>query len=199
MTNEHDETTSGPTGDDLWDGLTAASTTPVWSLDPPVAPPTPPVRPLDPPPPVRRLIPEGRRAAAPAPESPEDDVPRRRADSASAGTGIDERLTAPEREALARADRELVAALHEVVLQRASDLHITVGAPPTVRVDGGLRPAGSVDPWNHDRTREALLSLLSDAQRDKFQREHELDFAFTISVNARFRVNLYQQRGSYGG
>ncbi|MCI0159064.1 type IV pilus twitching motility protein PilT [Leifsonia shinshuensis] len=93
----------------------------------------------------------------------------------------------------------MVAALHEVVFQKASDLHITVGAAPTIRVDGGLRPAASTEPWNHDRTREALMSLLDDRQRQIFEREHELDFAFTISANSRFRVNLYQQRGSYGG
>jgi twitching motility protein PilT len=159
----------------------AAQPAPVWSLDEPATA-------------SPRLIPEGRRAAAPAPASPEDDVPRR-----LAAPEIDERLTAPEREALAKADRDLVASLHEVVYQRASDLHITVGAPPMVRVDGGLRPAATSEPWNHERTREALMSLLTDPLRERFEREHELDFAFTISANARFRVNLYQQRGSYGG
>jgi len=67
-----------------------------------------------------------------------------------------------------------------------------------VRVDGSLRPAGSVTPWNHDRTRAALTSLLTDRQREVFDRELELDFAFTISANSRFRVNVYQQRGSVG-
>ncbi|MGO4592869.1 PilT/PilU family type 4a pilus ATPase [Leifsonia sp. 2TAF2] len=144
--------------------------------------------------PVRRLIPEGRRAAAPMPEAIAAEAVARAAEAA-----IDETLTQPEREALQKADKALVAALHEVVFQKASDLHITVGAAPTIRVDGALRPAGSTEAWNHDRTREALLSLLDERQLRVFEEEHELDFAFTISANSRFRVNLYQQRGSYGG
>ncbi|SDH57989.1 twitching motility protein PilT [Leifsonia sp. 98AMF] len=163
--------------------------TPVWSLDDP-APAPAPVAPATP---VTRLIPAGRRAAAPAPE-----VEREKA-SRPFIPDFDEGLTDPEREALERADKDLVAALHEVVYQRASDLHITVGAPPMVRVDGGLRAAASAEPWNHDRTRTALTSLLTERQLQQFEREHELDFAFTISANSRFRVNLYQQRGSYGG
>ena len=108
-------------------------------------------------------------------------------------------LTPAERAALAVADAELVAALRAVVTLRASDLHITVGAPPMVRIDGALTPAGSAQPWGHERSREALFSLLDDRQRATFERELELDFAFTISANSRFRVNLYQQRGAVGG
>ncbi|MGN7797895.1 PilT/PilU family type 4a pilus ATPase [Leifsonia sp. 22587] len=107
-------------------------------------------------------------------------------------------LTPAEREALAAADPELIAALRAVVTLRASDLHVTVGAPPMVRIDGALTPAGSTQPWGHERTKEALYSLLDDRQRLAFERELELDFAFTISANSRFRVNLYQQRGAVG-
>ncbi len=160
----------------------------VWSLDSAPAAATTPD-------PVRRLIPEGRRAAAPTP----DFAILEPVAHAVVPDEIDETLTQPEREALEKADKELVAALHEVVFQKASDLHITVGAAPTIRVDGGLRPAASTETWNHERTREALMSLLDERQRQIFEREHELDFAFTISANSRFRVNLYQQRGSYGG
>ncbi|WP_431198289.1 PilT/PilU family type 4a pilus ATPase [Leifsonia xyli] len=163
----------------------AAPPTQVWSLDSITAPEPAYSAP------VTRLIPAGRRAAAPVAEPEQVSHP--------VIPEFDEGLTDPEREALERADKELVAALHEVVYQRASDLHVTVGAPPMVRVDGGLRPAGSTEPWNHDRTRSALTSLLTERQLQQFEREHELDFAFTISANARFRVNLYQQRGSYGG
>ncbi len=171
----------------------------VWSLDsastPDTAAPAPAGPVADGHDPVRRLIPEGRRAAAPTPDFQILEPVAARPDV----TEIDETLTQPEREALEKADKELVAALHEVVFQKASDLHITVGAAPTIRVDGGLRPAASTETWNHERTREALMSLLDDRQRQIFEREHELDFAFTISANSRFRVNLYQQRGSYGG
>lgn len=100
---------------------------------------------------------------------------------------------------LGQADPELIAALEQVVLQGASDLHMSVDAPPTIRVDGSLRPAGSTEPWSREKLVPALLSILSDSQRESFQRDLELDFAYTIGDGARFRVNMFQQRGSMGG
>jgi twitching motility protein PilT len=97
------------------------------------------------------------------------------------------------------ADHELIAALREVVLQGASDLHLTVNSPPMLRVDGSLRPAGSALPWSQEKITAALLSILSDSQQEIFERDLELDFAYTISDKGRFRVNIYQQRGSMGG
>ena len=168
-------------------------TTPVYSLDDVV--PTVPVYSLDDVAPAPRLVPAGRRAAVqPEPTPSSHTAPVQPTDyEAEVAT-----LTAPEREALAKADPELVAALREVVLQRASDLHVTVGAPPMVRIDGALTPAGPAEPWGHERTLAALSSLLSERQAEIFKRELELDFAFTISANSRFRVNFYQQRGSVG-
>ena len=87
----------------------------------------------------------------------------------------------------------------EVVRQGASDLHITSDAPPMLRIDGSLQPAGDVVAWSSKKVTSALLSILSDAQRAAFERESELDFAYPISNSARFRVNFYQQRGSIGG
>ncbi|MDR6971511.1 PilT/PilU family type 4a pilus ATPase [Leifsonia shinshuensis] len=140
--------------------------------------------------PAPRLVPGGRRAAQTAPAA-----------EASRPKVFDEdtsTLTPAEREALERADAELVDALRQVVLQGASDLHVTVGAPPMVRIDGSLTPAGPSAPWGTERTLAALMSLLTERQQEVFKRELELDFAFTISANSRFRVNLYQQRGSTG-
>jgi twitching motility protein PilT len=112
---------------------------------------------------------------------------------------VEPTLTDAERAALRQADPELIAALQEVVFQGASDLHLTVNAPPMLRVDGGLRPAGSTVPWSREKVMQALASILSPQQRENFERELELDFAYTISANARFRVNFYHQRGSVGG
>ena len=100
---------------------------------------------------------------------------------------------------LRQADPELIAALQEVVLQGASDLHLTVNAQPMLRIDGVLRPVGSTIPWSKEKVSEALLSVLSAPQQEIFERELELDFAYPISASARFRVNIYQQRGSMGG
>lgn len=107
-------------------------------------------------------------------------------------------LTTAERQALELADPDLIAHLQQVVLQRASDLHITVNAPPTLRIDGGLRPSLDDKPWSRTKVTSALMSLLNDRQIQKFEEALELDFAFTISANARFRVNFYQQRGAIG-
>lgn len=102
-------------------------------------------------------------------------------------------------QAMDQADPELLAALREVVAQSASDLHLTVDSPPMLRVDGGLRPIGDDAPWTREKVVAALLSILSQSQREAFERDLELDFAYTISSDARFRVNIYQQRGSMGG
>ncbi len=98
-----------------------------------------------------------------------------------------------------QADPELIAALEEVVSQGASDLHMTVNAPPMLRINGSLQPAGSTQPWSREKVVSALFSILSSSQKETFERELELDFAYTISSDARFRVNMYQQRGSMGG
>lgn len=98
-----------------------------------------------------------------------------------------------------QADPELVAALEEVVTQGASDLHMTVNAPLMLRINGSLQPAGKSQPWSHEKVVSALFSILSQEQKETFERDLELDFAYTISREARFRVNIYQQRGSMGG
>lgn len=107
------------------------------------------------------------------------------------------RMTAEERTALGRADPDLIAALVEVVSQGASDLHVTAGAPPSLRIDGGLRPIEGAAPWMPEKVTSALFSLLLGDQRERFERELELDFAYTAG-GARFRVNYYMQRNSVG-
>ncbi len=96
-------------------------------------------------------------------------------------------------------DSQLFDALQEVVLQGASDLHVTVNSPLMLRVNGSLQPLGGTDPWSAEKVAAALFSILSEEQKETFENQHELDFAFTNSTDARFRVNLYQQRGSMGG
>ncbi|HEY4267027.1 MAG TPA: type IV pilus twitching motility protein PilT [Galbitalea sp.] len=96
------------------------------------------------------------------------------------------------------ADPDLVAALRDVLMFGASDLHISAKMPPMVRVDGALMPSSLTEPWSEDKVRTALRSIMSDAQGEQFDRELELDFAYTVSANARFRVNFYQQREVMG-
>jgi twitching motility protein PilT len=136
----------------------------------------------------------GRPAAVDAASAPLD----QKAGPAAAGDVLVDEVPVDEA-ASATADPDLLAALHEVVYQAASDLHLTVNAPPMIRVDGALRPAGSTEPWLRDKVLAALGSLLTSEQHAIFEAELELDFAYTLSANARFRVNYYQQRGSIGG
>ena len=95
-------------------------------------------------------------------------------------------------------DPELVRALNAVVAYGASDLHVTVKAAPMVRVDGGLRPVEGFPVWNAETVTTALHSILSDKQKEIFETELELDFAYRLSETARFRVNIYQQRNVIG-
>ena len=96
-------------------------------------------------------------------------------------------------------DPRIVQALNAVVIALASDLHLSAGAPPMIRVDGGLRPIAEAPGWEPDDLRAALYSIMSEAQHEIFERELELDFAYTLSDTARFRVNIYQQREALGG
>ncbi len=99
---------------------------------------------------------------------------------------------------LATADPDLIAALSEVLFLNASDLHVAVNTPPMFRVDGQLGPRSITTPWGRDKVTSALRSILTEVQAERFDEALELDIAYTISANARFRVNMYQQRGAIG-
>lgn len=98
----------------------------------------------------------------------------------------------------AGSDPDLVAALNAVVTSRGSDLHVSVNAPPSIRVDGGLRALPGVAPWDAGKVNSALLSIMSDEHKQTFNSELELDFAYTLSETSRFRVNVYRQRNVMG-
>lgn len=93
-------------------------------------------------------------------------------------------------------DPDLTAALVEVVSAGASDLHVAAGAPPMIRVNGALRPIG--DSWDREKVRNALYALLTTRQRDQFESDLELDFAYTLSAESRFRVNFFLDRDAVG-
>jgi twitching motility protein PilT len=85
-----------------------------------------------------------------------------------------------------------------LVNARGSDLHLTVGAPPTVRVNGTLHYLPDYDCLEPQDTAMLVRAAVSDEQWSHFERHHELDFAYSIEGVSRFRVNLYTQRGSCG-
>jgi len=100
---------------------------------------------------------------------------------------------------LIQIDADLAQALNSVVSQGASDLHITVDAPPVLRIHGSLRALENAPLWDREKVAKALASILTPIQKASFKELLELDFAYTLSSDVRFRVNLYQQRGSIGG
>src|SRR3712207_1439010 len=79
----------------------------------------------------------------------------------------------------------------------ASDLHVTTGLPPMVRVHGKVEPLDypSLTP---NVTRELIYDILSNDQRQRLENEWELDFSYAVPNTARFRVNVYFQRGALG-
>jgi twitching motility protein PilT len=92
--------------------------------------------------------------------------------------------------------------LHEVlgaVLERgASDLHLTNGLPPTLRVDGELVPLSGYPPLEADQLQRIVYGMLSQKQRESFEENLELDLSYSLPGKARFRVNVYLQRGAVG-
>jgi twitching motility protein PilT len=76
-----------------------------------------------------------------------------------------------------------------------SDLHLTINAPPQVRLHGALRPL-DLPPLSAAETKQLAYSVLTDAQKKRFEETMELDFAFGIRGVGRFRCNLFNQRGA---
>lgn len=85
--------------------------------------------------------------------------------------------------------------LRQVVELDASDLHISAHTPPLVRVNGALR-ALDLPALTPSETHQLALSALTEEQRERFARHHDIDFAFSIEGLARFRANLFYQRGT---
>jgi len=88
--------------------------------------------------------------------------------------------------------------LLEVIERNASDLHLTAGAHPTVRVRGRLTALEDYPIMTTEQTREIVYSILSNDQRQRLENDWQIDFAYAIPDRARFRVNAYYQRAAIG-
>ena len=168
-------------------------------LDLPMAPPAPPLdvpiaapvgtATLAPPPPVPAptiamptlLEPAAPRpatprpaAAAPAPRAPEPEPP-----AESAPLALDDLLLG-------------------LVDSGGSDLHLTRGAPPMIRLRGDMRPLEGYEPLEAKQLQDLMYGVMTERQRKEFEEELELDFAYAVPGQARFRVNVFQQREAVG-
>ena len=89
----------------------------------------------------------------------------------------------------------LNALLKSCVEQGGSDLHLTINSPPQVRVDGVLRPM-NLPPLTPTETKQISYSILTDNQKHRLEEDLEIDFSFGIRGLARFRANVFHQRGA---
>lgn len=88
--------------------------------------------------------------------------------------------------------------LKTLVESNGSDLHITTNTPPQMRVDGHLVPM-DFPPLNQVETKQLCYSVLTDAQKQKFEEGNELDLSFGVKGLSRFRGNMFIQRGAVAG
>jgi twitching motility protein PilT len=88
--------------------------------------------------------------------------------------------------------------LKTMIEKGGSDLHITTGSPAQIRIDGHMVPL-NMPPMSPVETKQICYSILTDAQKHKFEEENELDFSFGVKNLSRFRGNVFTQRGAVAG
>ncbi len=88
--------------------------------------------------------------------------------------------------------------LKAMIEKGASDLHITTGTPPQLRIDGKLHPL-KMPPLSPQETKQICYSVLTDAQKHRFEETNELDLSFSVQKLSRFRGNIFVQRGNVAG
>jgi len=82
--------------------------------------------------------------------------------------------------------------------KRASDLHVKVGVPPILRIDGRLVPLDTEKRTTQEDALSVAMGIMNPVQKAKFKERNELDMAYAVPGLGRFRVNVFQQRGSVG-
>ncbi len=101
-------------------------------------------------------------------------------------------------EVLRADDLSLSTVLERMIAAKASDLHLTNGARPTVRIHGALVPLEEFPVLTSPVLQRLMYAAVTQSQRERFEEERELDFSYTLPGRARFRVNMYLQRESVG-
>lgn len=86
--------------------------------------------------------------------------------------------------------------LEQVVNNKASDLHLQVGLPPMIRVDGGLNPAQGASVLTSEQVENLIFAILDDDQKQVLLKDKEFDFSFAFGDLGRFRVNAFHERGN---
>ncbi len=135
--------------------------------------------------------------APPAPPAPPVNIPApQTGGSPEAGGGF--RTSRGTEQNTDMRDWDLNGLLIQVLERKCSDLHMTTGAPPTLRLNGQLVPMDGYPELTAPILQKLLYSIITQKQREKFEEVLELDFAYSVPGRARFRVNLYRQRDAVG-
>ncbi len=88
--------------------------------------------------------------------------------------------------------------LRAMIEKGASDMHITTGAPPLLRIDGQVVPL-KLDPLTPIETKQICYSILTEEQKIEFEKRKELDLSFGVKNLSRYRANIFMQRGAVSG
>ena len=88
--------------------------------------------------------------------------------------------------------------LKRLVDQNGSDLHITAGSPPRMRIHGEMEPCEDIPALAPAETQQLAYSVMTDGQKHRFEENLELDFSFGLTGLGRFRANVFNQRGATG-
>ncbi|HVC36677.1 MAG TPA: type IV pilus twitching motility protein PilT [Candidatus Dormibacteraeota bacterium] len=86
--------------------------------------------------------------------------------------------------------------LEEVIKKKASDLHLQVGLPPMLRIDGSLTPVNAADALNEETIEGLIFAILDEDQKQILLKDKEFDFSFAFGDLGRFRVNAFHERGN---
>ncbi|MBW2262009.1 MAG: type IV pilus twitching motility protein PilT [Deltaproteobacteria bacterium] len=98
----------------------------------------------------------------------------------------------------ARSTPNLHQLLKTMIEKGASDLHVTTGTPPQLRIDGSLVPL-KLQPLMPQETKQLCYSILTEDQKVRFEKNNELDLSFGVRGLSRFRANVFMQRGAVAG
>ena len=135
------------------------------------------------------MAPQAAPAPAPAPAAPPpQSVPQPQYDTMSRGT----------EQGVRGDDLSLTDVLEAMLTYKSSDLHLTAGAPPTIRVNGELQPIDGFGTLSGEEVQRVLYAVMTQAQRETFEEDLELDFSYAIPGVSRFRVNVYKQKDNVG-
>jgi twitching motility protein PilT len=94
------------------------------------------------------------------------------------------------------AQQRIEVLLDEVIKRKASDLHLQVGLPPMLRVDGSLKPVSGAEVLDEEAVESLVFAILDEDQKQILLKDKEFDFSFAFGDLGRFRVNAFHERGN---